>query len=303
MLPDIHFFNLLEINKYSLRTKKEYALYWKKFKDIPFIRQESIDHFIEHNNNNVSRSFLKLIIELMKDHPEDFTPEENSAIHELRVRKKVIRDKQTKERIVITKEQVNLIIDNFKIEIGKLMVLLSYYCALRASEMFKLKMESFNWADWEKNPESNGYLTPLDTKGGEAEPVTIPPFLMKRINSFILSKLKEKPDTDFKELHLFNLLDWNINDKTEDTIKLKYIKDNYNKWERALKKASLKAIGYSTTSHIFRRSFATYLLEQGLDIREVQIHLRHKDISSTQIYTKISKTHLSKRIMDVLNQN
>ncbi len=301
MLPDIIFFKSLELNKYSPRTKREYTLYFNKFKNIPLIRQEAIDHFIEHNNNNVARSFLKLVIEIMKENKNYFIPEEQTSIDSLRVRRSAGRDKLTKEKIVLTKEQIDLISDNFKLEIVKIMLYLSYYCALRASELFNLKMDNFNWNDWENNQDSNGFLTPTNTKGGEVEPVTIPPFLMKRINGFILNKLKEKPDTNFKELYLFNLLNWTITDKTDESIKLKYVRDNYSLWENALKKASLNAIGYSITSHTLRRSFATWLLEQGLDIREVQVHLRHKDISSTQKYTTISKAHLSKRIMDVIN--
>lgn len=277
MLPEKQFVLWLEERKLMERTIKEYKIYLRKLRFFGEFNQEDVDKFLRKNNNNVARSFIKTLRKfIIRNKVEtNLSDEEMRKVEAIDIPE--VKRKPKKIPQVISKEDVMLIHDAMENERNKIMLLLSYYCALRREEMVNVKKDDFNWEKWKTEQEKNGVLE-IRGKGGRESYIFVPPFIMKRIMDWVNATYSPYEFDASKPI----------------------FKIGADRWYKILKIASQKALNKAVNPHLLRHSFATYLIEQGWNIREVQEFLRHADISSTQIYTHISKKRLDDKYSKLL---
>ncbi|MGB5981851.1 MAG: site-specific tyrosine recombinase XerD [Nonlabens sp.] len=149
-----------------------------------------------------------------------------------------------------------------------------YSCGLRVSELIDLKISDLFFEE--------GFIK-VTGKGNKQRFVPINQFTMKAINLYrneIRNHMKVHPEHS-------DTLFLNRRGKGLTRAMIFHI----------IKELAIESnLGKSISPHTFRHSFATHLLENGADLRSIQMMLGHESITTTEIYMHVDRTHLSEVI-------
>lgn len=248
----------LRIRGLSLKTRKNYLYYLQRYfdfkhNDFDIMETENIKNFLEYSEKKgVSAQVRNLSLNAIKFYYYSVI----GTKFKINIKS---AKKQTKLPIVLSRDEINLVlkcVTNLK---HKLLLSLAYGAGLRVSEIVNLKV-----ADVDLN-ELTVHIKLV--KGQKDRISVLPDKMVDKIKNLIAGK--ENNDYVFASERGGKL--------TVRTAQIVF--------ENALKKSGIKK---PATFHSLRHSFATHLLENGVDVRYVQELLGHRNIRTTQIYTHVT---------------
>lgn len=167
---------------------------------------------------------------------------------------------------VLTKDEIKKLFEVLDAKKSKLMVSLMYACGMRVSELVNLKILDLEFE------EKIGHIR--QAKGKKDRIFNIPDFLFRD-----LKRQADKQKSKDQE-YLFTGPKGKLSSRNLQKIV-----------SRAAQRAGIKK---DVHCHTLRHSFATHLLENGIDIRHIQSLLGHSSIATTELYTHVSTEELKK---------
>lgn len=262
----------LELRRYANSTVKTYVSFFEMF----------INHYREKELNSIDESDIRLFLRtLIRRKVSDSYL--NQAINAIKFYYEVVLDmpnryydierprKESKLPTVISKEEILAIIDNTNNIKHRCVVELLYGSGLRRSELLNLKITDVD---------SKRML--IRVQGGKG----------RKDRHTLLSK------SALADLRIY-YKEWKPQDYLFEGRKAsRYGAESVL---NIVKKAATRArIPQTVTPHVLRHSFATHLLESGVDLRQIQVLLGHGSSKTTEIYTHVA-THTFKEIKNPLD--
>jgi len=201
--------------------------------------------------------------------------------------------------VVLTKDEVFLVIENLK-GIYNLITMLMYGCGLRMSEVLNLRVKDIDFGFnkiyiWDSKSLKDRAI-PLPIKLKQKLEIQIDDVSLLHKNDILngygsvylpyaIDKKSPKAKFETKWQYIFPMSKISKDPRSE-TIRRHHI--HPKTLGRNIKIAAQKAnLNKRVTSHIFRHSYATHLLQAGIDLRSIQELLGHKSVETTMIYTHV----------------
>lgn len=292
----------IRLRHYSIRTEQSYIQWTKRFilfhdkrhpKDmaeqevVEFLTYLAISQNVAANTQNQALNALNFLYKNVLQKPLS----ELTGVARAKKKQKI--------PIVLTPTEIRKILKNLDGNYW-LAACLMYGSGLRLLESVRLRVQHIDF--------THRAIYIIDGKGAKDRIVTLPDDLIPHLEKQIvhvkfhhekdlldgfgsvylphaLAKKYPNAKTAIGWQYLFPAANRSIDPRTG--IKRRHHMDErtlQNKVKLAIRKAGIQK---PASCHTFRHSFATHLLERGMDIRTVQEQLGHKDVRTTQIYTHV----------------
>jgi len=240
-----------------LKSLDEFLTYINKYpKDVT---EEDIKLFLsEKYSNRASSSIIVTLAAIKYSYITAFGTDPTQNIRRPKREKKI--------PLVLSKNEMKILINSITNQKSKLIVSLIYACGLRVSELTNLRCNDLDFEE--------GIGKIQQAKGKKDRIFNIPNFLKEEL------KYQCEHQRKNKLVYLFTGPKGKLTTRNIQKI----VKNAANK----------SRIGKDVHCHTLRHSFATHLLENDVDIRKIQELLGHSDLSTTQIYTHVSNKELRK---------
>ena len=256
----------LELRRYSPNTIKNYIPAFRDFmnyfdKPIDEISTEEIKNYLLYRiqKHKISGSYQNIIINAVKFYYEQVMEGERTTYYIERPNKEFTLPK------VLSEEEVQAILNNVENLKHKSMLMLTYSGGLRIGELINLQLTDIQ-------SQRNTILI----RGGKGK---------KDRLSILSPKLLPLLRAYYKTYKPVKWLFEGINGEQYSSRSAQQV------LKQAVRRAGIKK---KITMHTLRHSFATHLLENGTDLRYIQILLGHGSSKTTEIYTHVSTKSLQK---------
>lgn len=271
-------------------TSEKYCAYFGQFLEMfdYNINQKFIDNFIQLKKFDPNhRAMIKHLLDFLK-RDDALNQEQQLEVSRIVMLKQRGR-KTKKEKPILTKEQIRMIIEkgsivgsSLKTTLFRLMVVFQYSMALRVSELCQLRFSMLK-----NSSDIGGY-----------KKIKLPANITKtKVDDYVY--LEKKHYQSYRDL--LNELKKLSPDYYESIInddKTLWLNLSTTWFAGHFTQQVYKILGIKRTSHCLRHSKATHLLQGGIPVEQVQKYLRHSDISSTSVYLHQISEQLEKTLIE-----